>query len=134
MKAPKHLKAIAKDMTDKDMKRYSWMNADNRETWEQHNLQALLDLRNALLKGRLYYRVASVSRSGMSRTLEIAYIKDNRLVSVQDENLLKLAGCSKDGRINGCGMDMIFHSQYTLFQNLCPNLRYQEKMPRYNTM
>lgn len=129
-----HLNALAGKMTDDDYQRYDWMKESDREHHYKRNLEQLTDLRKALLGGRLYYRVASVSKSGMSRTLEIAYIKQNRLIRVQDPFLLKLAGCDKNGRIGGCGMDMIFHSQYTLFANLCPGMRYQDKMPRYNTM
>jgi hypothetical protein len=130
----KNLAAMATEMTDADMQRNSWMTEEHRATYYKLNYSALKDLRSALLAGRLYYRVASVSKSGMSRTLEIAYIKQNRLVRVTDPYLLQLAGCSKNGRISGCGMDMVFHSQYTLFRNLCPKMRYQDKMPRYLEM
>src|SRR5699024_10002724 len=109
MKPTKHLKAIAEDMTNDDMKRFSWMTEEQRHHYYAKNLSQLTDLRQALLDGRQYFRVNRVSQSGMSRVIEIAYIKDNELYKVQEPSLLKLAGCSKDGRISGCGMDMLFH-------------------------
>jgi len=93
----------------------------------------LNDLKNALLKGNYYTNVESVSRSGMSRVIAIGWIKNNRFVSASDF-VYKLAGCDVNGRIGGCGMDMLFAAQYNLFQYVCDQKRtpYQSHMKRYN--
>ena len=92
----------------------------------------LLDVRQALLKGRLYIGVRSVAKSGMSRVLAMAYVdKYGDLMEVWPA-VYSLAGCDKNKRIRGGNMDMRFAAQYDLFKALCPNLRYQDKMPRYN--
>jgi hypothetical protein len=84
----------------------------------------LVDLKNALLHGKYYTGVMSVSRSGMSRKIKIAYIKNNTLHTICHSGILNLAGCNKDGRIDGCGMDMLFAAQYNLFCTLCPKFPY----------
>ncbi len=93
----------------------------------------LSDVKDSLLNDRYYTGVDSVSASGMSRTISIKFIKNNRLYSVPDY-VYKMAGCDKNQRISGCGMDMLFAAQYNLFQTLCPNHRYQSKMSRYGQL
>jgi len=94
----------------------------------------LVDLRNALLKGRFYSSVESVSKSGSGRIIKFGYIKNNRLVVVHREEIKNLAGCNKNGRITGGGMDMLFHSQYILFRKLCPKSDYRTHMKEYNRL
>jgi len=97
----------------------------------------LTRIKNALIKGNYYTRVTSVSKSGMSRTIELAYIYKNKLRKIRDEQILSLAGVSKNGRISGCGMDMLFHAQYTLFNNLHKSYKqahYQKRMAQYNNL
>jgi hypothetical protein len=129
----KHLVAIAEAQFKADLKRYDWMKEEDRDRWVESNLQELKAVRKALLNGRYYTGVESVSSSGMSRVIKIKYIDNNKLHGVSDE-IYKLAGCDKNHRIGGCGMDMLFHAQYNLFQVLCPNMRYQDKMTRYNSL
>ena len=95
----------------------------------------LTRIKNALLKGRFYAGVKSVSSSGMSRIITLAYIYKNKLHTIRDKNILALAGVSANGRIGGCGMDMLFHAQYTLFNNLhrsYKEAKYQTRMKEYN--
>jgi hypothetical protein len=129
----KHLNALAEQMTNNDFKQYSWMKEENRQAYFDNNLKELKAVRKALLSGRYYTDVESVSSSGMSRIIKIAYIADNKLHGVGDD-IYKLAGCDKNHRISGCGMDMLFHAQYNLFQALCPDKRYQDAMRRYNNL
>jgi hypothetical protein len=129
----KHLNALAEQMTNNDFKQYSWMKEENRQAYFDNNLKELKAVRKALLSGRYYTDVESVSSSGMSRIIKIAYIADNKLHGVGDD-IYKLAGCDKNHRISGCGMDMLFHAQYNLFQALCPDKRYQDAMQRYNNL
>ena len=129
----KHLVELATAQFKADLKRYDWMKESDVDQWVESNLKALKAVRKALLNGRYYTGVESVSSSGMSRVIKIAYIDNNKLHGVPDE-IYKLAGCDKNHRISGCGMDMLFHAQYNLFRVLCPNMRYQDKMERYNSL
>jgi len=111
-----------------------WTNKDLDKLTEW-NAEELTRIKNALLKGRFYCGVDSVSKSGMSRKIRLAYIYRNKLRRITDPYILNLAGCNKDGRISGCGMDMLFHAQYTLFHNLHNSYKqahYQKRMPSYN--
>lgn len=131
--APKFLKELAVKITKEDQKEYSFITEDNFDSWVEDNLKELLAVREALLQGRYYTRVDSVSKSGMSRTIVIKYIKDNKLHGVSDF-IYKLAGCDKNHRIGGCGMDMLFQAKYNLFVTLCPNHKYKKPMPSYNNL
>ena len=100
-------------------------------------IKELTQIKNALLKGRYYTGVQTVSKSGMSRTIKLAYIYNNKLKTINDPLLLELAGVDKNGRIGGCGMDMLFHAQYNLFINLHrthKEAHYQKRMARYNDL
>jgi len=97
----------------------------------------LTRIKNALIKGRYYSSVKSVSASGMSRIIIIGYIYKNKFRTIRDEQILSLAGVDKNGRIGGCGMDMLFHAQYTLFNNLHNSYKvahYQKRMKEYNNI
>lgn len=123
MKTTKHIRKLAEQMAAKDQ--YCSVGFYTNE---------LENLRQALLKGNYYTRVETVAKSGMSRTISIGYIKGGVLHHVFSEAILKLAGCDKNGRIHGCGMDMLFAAQYNLFRRLAPNRRYQDDMKRYREM
>jgi hypothetical protein len=106
-----------------------------REMSKDYILQELTRIKNALLKGKFYAGVVSVSRSGMSRKIKLAYVYKNELITIRDPKILKLAGVSSNGSISGCGMDMLFHAQYTLFHNLHRNYKranYQNRLKPYN--
>jgi hypothetical protein len=124
MKTNKHLHKLAEKLTKKDeYTSYEWM------------YNELLRIKNALLTGKFYAGVDSVSRSGMSRKISLAYIYKNQLHHIYHEKILELAGCNKDGRIGGCGMDMLFAAQYNLFISLhrsYSEAHYQKRMKRYN--
>ena len=133
MKTNKQITRIAEQWTSEDFKRMDFLKETDRNYWLADNLKSLLRLKKAILNGRLYLGVTSVSKSGMSRTIKIAFIENNKLVGVSDF-IYQLAGCDKNRRISGCGMDMLFAAQYNLFQCLCPKMEYQSKMPRYNEL
>jgi hypothetical protein len=91
----------------------------------------------AMKTGRFYAGVESVSRSGMSRKIKLGYIIRNKLFHIRNPFILKLAGVDKNGRINGCGMDMLFHAQYNLFHALHKSYKqakYQTRMKTYNAL
>lgn len=97
----------------------------------------LTRIKKALLNGRFYAGVKSVSKSGMSRTITLAYVYKNKLHTIRDKNILALAGVSENGRIGGCGMDMLFHAQYTLFNNLHRSYKeanYSKRLKQYNNL
>lgn len=126
------LELLATKFTNDDFKRYDWMKEENREHYYQNNLKELIEVKQALLDGRYYTFVESVTKSGMSRIIKIGYIANNKWQGVSDE-IYKLAGCDKNRRISGCGMDMLFAAQYNLWNALCKELPYQQ-MPRYNSI
>lgn len=126
------LQALAIEQVEQDAKQYDFI-ANNKEHWVESQTKHLQEVKQAILKGRLYIGVESVSASGMSRVIKIKYIKGNKLQGV-DDLVYKIAGCDKNNRITGCGMDMLFAAQYNLFVTLCPRMRYQDKMPRYNEL
>jgi len=135
MKITKHIEKLAKEQFKFESKKYHWMQTE--DDYVPDNAKRLNEVKEALIKGRFYIRVDKVSSSGMSRTVSMAYIKDNKLHHITDEFTLKLAGCDKNGRVSGCGMDMMFHCQYTLFQNLHSSYKqahYQKRMARYNDL
>jgi hypothetical protein len=122
MKPTKHIEKLAAEICKADP--YADLN------W---TIKHLTNFAEALVKGRYYTAVESVSRSGMSRTIAIAIIKNNELHGAPGF-IYKLAGCDKNRRISGCGMDMLFAAQYNLFRALCPGKRYQDSMKRYNSL
>ena len=127
------INTIAVQAVKANLKRHSWMDKEHSAEYVKQELRELLAIRQALIEGRYYTRVDTVAKSGMSRTIEICYIADNKLHSVTD-TIYRLAGCDKNRRISGCGMDMLFAAQYNIFVELCPDLRYQDSMQRYNSL
>ena len=95
-------------------------------------INTLEAIKKALLNGRFYAGVQSVSSSGMSRIIKLKYIENNRLYHIDNELILKLAGCDKNGRIHGCGMDMLFAAQYNLWTALFTKKPYQQ-MKQYRS-
>tara|TARA_E500000305_G_scaffold38959_1_gene29826 strand:- start:743 stop:1162 length:420 start_codon:yes stop_codon:yes gene_type:complete len=94
----------------------------------------LTRIKNALLNDKFYCRVNSVSRSGMSRNVTLAYIYKGRLRTINEKEILNLATI-RNNKIGGCGMDMLFHAQYSLFNSLFRTYKqahYQKRMKRYN--
>ena len=137
MKTTKHIKKIAFAMAKKDIKKSNFWTDKDINKLTEWNAETLTKIKNALLNGRFYAGVKNVSSSGMSRIITLAYIYKNKLHTIRDEQILSLAGCDKNGRISGCGMDMLFHAQYTLFHNLHKTYKqahYQKRMKRYNNL
>lgn len=127
MNTTKHIQKLSQELTKNEEPRY-------QKTSKDYISQELTKIKNALLKGQFYAGVVSVSRSGMSRKIKMAYIYKNELITIRDPKLLKLAGVSSKGTISGCGMDMLFHAQYTLFHNLHTNYKkanYQNRLKPY---
>ncbi|QDP66352.1 MAG: hypothetical protein Unbinned6224contig1000_73 [Prokaryotic dsDNA virus sp.] len=137
MKTTKHILNLAEALVNEDIKTSDfWTEKDKPQltNWKAEELQRI---KNALLKGKFYAGVESVSKSGRSRTIKLAYIYKNKLHKIGDKEILSLAGVSENGRISGCGMDMLFHAQYTLFHNLHKSYKaahYQKRMPQYNNL
>ena len=124
-------------MAKKDIKKSNFWTDKDIDRLTEWNAETLTKIKNALLNGRFYAGVKNVSSSGMSRIITLAYIYKNKLHTIRDEQILSLAGCDKNGRISGCGMDMLFHAQYTLFHNLHKTYKqahYQKRMKRYNNL
>tara|TARA_S200002703_G_C3607491_1_gene186563 strand:- start:71 stop:451 length:381 start_codon:yes stop_codon:yes gene_type:complete len=123
MNTTKHIKNLSKELTKNKEPQY-----------REYLLWELTRIKNALLNGRFYAGVVSVSRSGMSRKIRLAYVYENRFITITDPQILKLAGVNRNGSISGCGMDMLFHAQYTLFHNLHRSYKranYQNRLKPY---
>ncbi len=99
-----------------------------------NNYRTLIDLKKALLEDRYYTRRDSVSSSGLSSIIKIAYVKDNRVFYIHQKFLLQLACCNENGKISSYGADELYFAQYKLFQKLCPNHDYRISMKQYNTL
>lgn len=128
MKTSQHLKKLAIEIVKSD----SIMSASESDH-TIHVEKILADIKNALLNNRYYTRVEKVSSTGMSRTIKIAWIKNNELYYAPDY-VYKLAGCDKNCRMSGCGFDALFEAQYRLFGSLAPKLDYRKSLTRYRTM
>ena len=127
MKTTKSILKLAQALHEEDAKSKSF--PMGTEAFADH----LTELRKALIDGRFWIDVVSVSRSGMSRTLKAGYIKGNSFYRVRHPLVWRLLSCDKNGRIGGCGMDMMFAAQYNLWRTLCPKRPYQG-MPHYNQL
>jgi len=137
MKTTKHIKNLAQGLANEDIKNSNYWTEQDKPQLTKWRIEELTRIKNALINGRFYAGVESVSQSGMSRIIKLAYIYKNKLHKITDSETLSLAGVSKNGRISGCGMDMLFQAQYTLFQNLHRTYKqahYQKRMPNYNNL
>lgn len=80
----------------------------------------------AIKQGRVICNIESVSASGMSRTLKFLECNGSIKSGFNYLNFWKLfkdLGFSQGRntnafRIGGCGMDMVFHTNYTIIHNL----------------
>lgn len=94
---------------------------------------------NACNSGRLMCNIESVSRSGMSRVMrffELSKATNGRFYQQNFWSLFKILGYqsinNSDGfRINGCGMDMVFATNYNIIHDL-HSLGYITKKTRDN--
>jgi len=79
----------------------------------------------AIKEERVICNIISVSKSGMSRRLEFKEFsydtKQKRGFLYQFHVFFKCLGYKNNGNgflINGCGMDMVFHTNYTIINQL----------------
>lgn len=86
---------------------------------ERH--EAIEELKKFLNKNETVYTVLrSVSRTGMSRVMDLFVIRDNqpRRITWQAAKALGWAYSTRPGseglKVGGCGMDMGFHAVYSL--------------------
>ena len=85
----------------------------------------MLTYAKALKDGRVRYSVRSVSRSGMSRQIEIISCEksDYGYWFRQYGRMFEMLGyrVNRDNLVvvNGCGMSMTFHVNYSLMHTLC---------------
>ena len=150
----KHLIKLSEELATKDLSnhldfyRKNLPDMHEREASEENKQRYFKDSKSyyltqfkqilkAMTNGRFYAGVDSVSRSGMSRKIKLGYIIRNKLFWIRNPLILKLAGVDKNGRISGCGMDMLFQAQYCLFHALHKSYKqakYQTRMKTYNAL
>jgi hypothetical protein len=94
-------------------------------------IDSFIDNANAYIKaikqGRMLNSIDTVSKSGMSRTLKFVSceVLNNKGHFRNYFTLFKTLGYSPAGqrsnyfRVNGCGMDMVFHTNYSIIHQLC---------------
>jgi hypothetical protein len=132
MKPTKRILKIAQQVVKDD----DWLSKqEDRDQWVNHVASILTRIKKSMFDGRYYSGVESVSKSGMSRIINIKWIENNSMSHAPDY-VYRLAGCDKNRRISGCGMDMLFAAQYNLFQILCDQKRtpYQTHMKSYRSL
>lgn len=98
---------------------------------EQHK-QAVQALRRIVKPNTTIVVVQkSVSSSGMNRRLELYAIKNNRLVWITSyiADVLDWPRNDKGLLVTGCGMDMHFHTIYTLSSYLYPRKAKNRTLP-----
>jgi hypothetical protein len=82
-------------------------------------IESAQDYIKAVYEGRMLCVIHSVSKSGMSRNLSFYSCEQNRYGDHYYRNYRGLFRClgyreAKQGfRIDGCGMDMVFHTNYS---------------------
>jgi len=118
IKTPKHINKLALDL--------------GLHNFDKNLLYVLYKAVHNSYKDQLFLRVDTVSKSGMSRTIECAVIVGDDIINAT--YLLKeLKILDKRGSIRGCGMDMLFEVSYQLFYILHPNKKYQSNLSRYRS-
>lgn len=68
-----------------------------------------------ILDGKVYVKINSVSRSGMSRKMSFYVAEGDRIINItEDIHNLKWYGKYKNREltVGGCGMDMVFAALY----------------------
>lgn len=101
---------------------------------EQDKQEAIARLRKFAPPGsKIYGIVRSVSRSGMSRTIDL-YVRDDEGLQYLTGWIATVTGWTRDKRgalkVSGCGMDMIFHTVYTASQIVWYGTNAPEAHPR----
>jgi len=78
----------------------------------------------AVQSGRILYKVMTVSKSGMSRTISISSFEGTMTQGYYKNyiNLLEAMGYkindNGDAKITGCGMNMLFATNYNIIHSL----------------
>lgn len=94
--------------------------AEGKRLYREQNIETL---RGMLKPGQtVYTSVKNVSRSGMTRTLRVYILQDDRIRNISGyvASALDWPGSADGVKVGGCGMDMGFHTVYVLGRNLWP--------------
>lgn len=92
------------------------LKSDKLSEWE---IETLKKVYKNILKGKIWAKVESVSKSGMTRQIAFYMVEKGDIMNVS--NFINwLIGHKKPGeysdkrsvKASGCGMDMIFHTLY----------------------
>ena len=94
---------------------------EGKRLYRAQNVSELLTM---LKPGQIVYTcVRSVSRSGMSRVIRLYIVQGETLRNISGyvAHALDWSGDADGVKVGGCGMDMGFHTVYTLGGILWPN-------------
>ena len=85
---------------------------------------------------KVYARVESVARSGMSRTISFYMIEGGELCNITGA-IGEVTGHSRDRltgglRVRGCGMDMVWHTLYSYACTRGWDSSQQQRFAKYN--
>lgn len=92
---------------------------------ETERKEDIAELRKMLKPGsKVYCTVTHVSRSGMSRSIALYIVRKGEIVSIT-HYIKRILGYPFDQtnggvKVSGCGMDMGFHTVYSLSRALYP--------------
>lgn len=73
---------------------------------------------NAIRENRMCCIITSVSKSGMSRNMKFIEFNNGYMTFYVLFKGLGYSNKEDSFRVNGCGMDMVFHTNYTIIHNL----------------
>lgn len=104
-----------------------WKTEEEQEARKQSIIEDMQKTLKAIKQGKIYAKVNSVSRSGMSRKISFYRVYKNEILNITRE-IAWLSGNATPGdyrqgnsqkylvdeglNVQGCGMDMIFHTLY----------------------
>lgn len=90
---------------------------------QAERLESIKALKKYLRPGKQVYTIVThVSRSGMSRTIRLYTVRAGELVEItwHVSKILGWRNTDKGLLVQGCGMDMGFHTVYSLGYSLYP--------------
>ena len=106
-----------------------WKTPEEQENCKQSIIEDMQKTLKAIKQGEIYAKVLTVSRSGMSRRIAFYRVYKGEILNITRE-IAWLSGYTTPGAfaqgskylvddgllVQGCGMDMIFHTLYSCMQ------------------
>ena len=124
---------MSEEMSKRLVERVESFKGGKLNEWEIETLEGWTPIiQRALKANKIYARVETVARSGMSRTIRLSIVHKGEIVNLNNtvfafiySDSVKRGWGARVVRIGGCGMDMLFEANYRLFKALLPKTAYQ---------